>query len=472
MKIPVCLKLCFAFGLVVGARLAADERPNILLVLTDDHSVPHVGCYGNPEIRTPNLDAMAREGLVFDRAYSASSQCVPARAALMTGRSPVAVDMTRFSASLDRSFLTYPEKLGAAGYFTGVAGRSFHLDGSYRQPPEVAEQFEKHALRTFEDRLDFVHSSSPRETMNGLREFLSTCPKEKPFFLQLSFHDPHRPFDDDAIPTPHDPAKLTLPIHYPDTPTARKDMAQHYDEIARFDRQFGEVREELAKHGRTENTLIVFMGDNGAALLRGKGTLYEFGIHVPLIFYWPGHIAPGRTEQLVSGEDIGPTLLTVAGLPVPAEMTGRDFSGLWDREAVKTMRPRDYVFAERGSHGTNLPVDTAAFDLSRVVVSRTHKLIYRAMWQMPYVPIDFDHEPIWQELLTLNRAGKLSQELARIYFPPARPMFELYDLEKDPGEMNDLFGKAEAEAVQTELIKTLTEWMILERDYMPLPVGI
>src|SRR3954463_7302384 len=114
----------------VTARAADPARPNILVVLSDDHSAAHVGCYGNSDIRTPNLDRFAAQGMRFDRAYVACPQCVPSRAAIMTGRSPVAIQMTRFSAPLPAEVKVFPELLRAAGYFAGVAGRTYHLDGS------------------------------------------------------------------------------------------------------------------------------------------------------------------------------------------------------------------------------------------------------------------------------------------------------------------------------------------------------
>ena len=118
-------------------------RPNILLVLSDDQSVPHVGCYGNPDIKTPNLDKFAAQGMRFDRAYVACPQCVPSRASIMTGRSPVRIQMTRFSAPLPMDVRTYPELLRADGYFTGLAGRTYHLDGG-ATTPEMKEYFDKH----------------------------------------------------------------------------------------------------------------------------------------------------------------------------------------------------------------------------------------------------------------------------------------------------------------------------------------
>ncbi|MBM4086968.1 MAG: twin-arginine translocation signal domain-containing protein, partial [Planctomycetes bacterium] len=223
-----------AASLVVSRAVAQTNdgtaaRPNILLVLSDDHSAPHVGCYGNPDIKTPNLDRLAAQGIRFDRAYVTCPQCVPSRASIMTGRSPVAIAMTRFSAPLPADVATYPELLRKQGYFTGVAGRSYHLDGSGRQPAETEKVFQDHGLRTFPQRLDYVKQTGKRtEMLDQFAEFLDLTPKGKPFFLQLCFSDPHRPLDKDAIPEPHDPKKLKLPAHYPDTQLVREDLARYY----------------------------------------------------------------------------------------------------------------------------------------------------------------------------------------------------------------------------------------------------
>src|SRR5437764_6018357 len=147
------LALIGVVTLVVPAPAA--QPPNILLVLSDDHSVPHVGCYGNPDIKTPNLDRFAAEGMRCDRAYVTCPQCVPSRASIMSGRSPVAIQMTRFSAPLPAEVKVFPEILRSRGYFAGVAGRTYHLDGS-ALPPESRRVFDEHHLQTFRDRLDFV----------------------------------------------------------------------------------------------------------------------------------------------------------------------------------------------------------------------------------------------------------------------------------------------------------------------------
>jgi arylsulfatase A-like enzyme len=451
----------------LAAAQTAGARPNILLVLSDDHSVPHVGCYNNPDIQTPNLDRFAAEGMRFDRAYVACPQCVPSRASIMTGRSPVAIQMTRFSAPLAADVRTYPEALRAHGYYTGVGGRTYHLDGAERAAISRAV-FDKYNLRTFQNRLDYVKSGPRPQILPQLNEFLDQVPKGRPFFMQLCSNDPHRPLDRNAIPQPHDPSKLKLPAHYPDTRLVREDFARYYDEIARFDGDFGRILKVLDERGLAQNTLVAFMGDNGASQLRGKGTLYEFGVNVPLLIRWPGRIKPGgATKELVSGEDLAPTFLEAAGVAPPREMTGRSFLKLLRGESYAG---RKYVFAERGAHGSSLPGSSSAFDLGRVVIGPRYKLIYNAIPSLPYDPVDFRGDAFWKELAEMNAAGKLSADHSRVYFSPTRPLFELYDLERDPREFENLAGRKETAPIEKELKDALQEWMILERDFLPLPV--
>jgi N-sulfoglucosamine sulfohydrolase len=443
---------------------AQPSRPNVLLVLSDDHSAAHVGAYGNADIKTPHLDAFAKEGMRFTRMYVAAPQCVPSRAALMTGRSPVALQMTRFSAPLPIEAKTWLELLRAGGWFTGVAGRNYHLDGS-QLPPESQVVFDKHRLKTFERRLDYAKTGNP---LAQYREFLDAVPKGKQFALQLCFSEPHRPLDANAIPVPHDPQKIKLPAHYPDTTAVRADFARYYDEIARFDGHFAEVLAELERRGVAESTVVIFMGDNGASQFRGKGTLYEYGVNVPLLVRWPGKVKAGAvTNELISGEDIAPTLLEACGQQPLKEMTGRSFLKLLGGDSYAG---REYVFSERGAHGSGLPTGTSPFDLGRAVIGKRYKLIYNALWQLPYQPVDFAGDAFWKELQQMNKDGKLSAEMARLYFSPARPMFELFDLESDPHEFRNLIDSPDHAAVARELKAKLQEWMILERDYVPLPV--
>ena len=450
----------------------ASGPPNILFVLSDDHSAPHMGCYGDPNVVTPNFDRFAADGVRFNRAYTTAPQCAPSRKSLLTGRSPVALQQTLFTLPLQADAVTFPELLKKEkGYFIGLAGRSHHLDGD--RAPVTREIHLEHDLETTPRRFDYCRTAGGNNghelALNALtqyREFLDAIPPGKPFFLQLCFSDPHRDWDDAFHPHRHDPADLKLPAHFPDTPALRRDLAEYYDEIARVDHHFGLVLEELQKRGLTENTLVLFIGDNGASQLRGKGTLYEYGLHVPLLVRWPGVAKPAVSKALISGEDLAPTMLELAGITPPANMTGRSFLPLL-RGGDYT--PRRHVFGERGPH-VGLPNGTAPFDQSRVIIGDRCKLIYNALWQLPYQPVDFNGGPAWKSIAAADKAGRLQDTFRRIYLAPTRPMFELYDLENDPSELVNLYDSDQHAAVREELRTALTEWMILERDHLPLPL--
>ncbi|TWT72405.1 Choline-sulfatase [Crateriforma conspicua] len=475
------MKLCLqqAMGFVLSSFAcclslticAADDRPNLLIVLTDDHSVPHVGCYGNADIRTPNLDRFAEQGLRLDRMYVTAPQCVPARATIMTGQSSVATRMTRFSAPLDRDIPTFPERLRQSGYYTGVAGRIYHLDGhNIIGSKETKQVFADNNLITFHDRLDHVNIADGGVGHIGqMVQFLDAVPHNQPWFLQLSFDDPHRPLSENAIAAPHDPNAISLPKHVPDTDLVRKDFAKYYDEIARFDTGFGRLIQILEDRNLTQHTLILFMGDNGAAILRGKGTLYEWGLHVPALLRWDGVIKPGsQSDALITSEDIAPTFLQLAGVAPNPEMNGISFAALLKGESFEG---REYFCAARGSHGYNLPLHTADFDLSRCVRTRRYKLIYNPLWQLPFQPVDMFALPLWADLKIRHQTGRLPALYSRLYFSPQRPIFELYDLQDDPEELDNLVGLPQHAAIENELKSKLHEWMILQQDYVPLPIA-
>ncbi|HKL22473.1 MAG TPA: sulfatase-like hydrolase/transferase, partial [Tichowtungia sp.] len=299
-------------GLMIGSVLFAQERPNILFILSDDHSVPYLGCYGNPDLTTPNIDRLAEEGMRFDHMYTTASQCAPSRSSMMTGRSVTDIQQSRFSASLNPEIPVYPEMLRLGGYYSGVCGRSYHTDGSGGKAKITEQVFDEYNLVSFPRRLDYVrHKKDDDNLVLQMREFLDQVPSGKPWFLQAGFSDPHRRFT--APEYAPDPASITVPPGMPDTQKLREDLAQHYGEINRLDANVGKLIDELEARGIKDQTLIVFMGDNGGAIFRGKGTLWDTGLHVPMVARLPGVVPAGSvSEVLLSGEDIAPTFLDVA----------------------------------------------------------------------------------------------------------------------------------------------------------------
>lgn len=468
-KFYTCYSTILAFLILLAGQVHAQKKAqpvNILVIVSDDHSAPFLSSYGYPDIKTPNIDALATDGLLFRNAFTTAPQCVLSRAALMTGRSTLDIRMTRFSAPLPADAISYPELLRKGGYYTGICGRNFHLNGN-RAVKESADVYDEYHLETFANRVDYLRVNAVRDSIFGqYSNFVDRVPKGKPFFLQVGYSDPHRVFD--AKEFEPDPSKIILPPMWPDTKLVREDFAAYLGEIQRLDAEVGRVLDDLKRRGLDKNTLVVFIGDNGGALLRGKGTLYRTGLNVPLIMRYPGKIAPGKsTASIVSGEDLAPTILEVAGVVKPKEMTGVSLVPIFNNASFE---PRQYVYAVRGAHGSGLPTNTAAFDLGRTIFDKRYKLVYNAMWQLPYHPVDFASQPFWLELKQLHAEGKLDKQSDRLLFTDRRDMFELFDTQSDPNEIHNLAGQPELSDIEHRLKSKLQEWMIRNEDYLPLPI--
>ena len=456
----------------LGAGLvAAADKSNILFLLSDDHSYPFLSCYGDSNVRTPVLDQLAADGMKFHRFFTAAPQCVPSRAALMTGRSPVAARITRFSSPLPKDVLTFPEILRQqAGYYVGVCGRAYHLDGSGQKGgSELGELLEKHGLRTFEQRFNYVRTGSDTAAATQAAEFLDQKPADKPFCLWVNFSDPHHVWNAPAELRP-DPATLKLPAHWPDLPGLRSQLADYCAEVNRLDHSVKAILDLLASRGFAENTLIVFAGDNGAALPHGKGSLYDPGSNVPFLVRWPGVVKPGGdSRELISAEDLAPTVLAAAGLQPDEIMSGVSFLPLLKGEPHQ---PRTYLFVERGPHGSApvaVNMTNSGYDLSRAVRSDHYKFIYNCTPWIPYSPVDSTGGVGWKEMTAANDANQLAPGLRATYFTTPRPVYELYDLEQDPSELDNLSGQPQVAAVERSLRLALAEKMIVDFDYLPLP---
>jgi len=464
-------------GLAAGGAAGAAgvaARPNILLILSDDHSAPYLGCYGYKGLPTPNLDRFAAEGMRFTNAFTAAPQCVQSRVSLLTGRSPAAARVGRFSSALPADVPSLIDLLRAEGYYTGVCRRQFHLDGWGRPGGLIWKMLQEMGMQTFKNgRVDYYDYNSPQgQTAAKMNDFLGRVPGGKPFFLWVNFNDPHHPWDPSAQRPALKPGDMTAPGYLPDLPGVRSDLAAYCGEIARMDEEFQRVMDILAQRGLAENTIVVFMGDNGMAFPHGKGSLYDPGLHVPLMVRWPGAVQAGTTaEELISGEDLTPTLLEAAGLTAPKEMSGVSFAKLLRGEAFTGRR---CVFAMRGPHGDAVFEETtpsSGYDLGRCVRTRRYKLIINyTPWQR-YEPTDSAKEAGWVEMTEAHRAGKLGADFEKAYFTCPRPIVELYDLEKDPWELHNRAGQAEYAQAERELKMELQRKMMLDYDFLPLPLA-
>ena len=459
--------LCWlGFGVLVSAA----DKPNVLFLLSDDHSYPYLSCYGDANVRTPVLDKLAGEGIKFRRFFTSAPQCVPSRAAYLSGRSPVAARITRFSSPLPRDVVTFPEVLKKeAGYYVGVVGRSYHLDGSGKGDDGLGKFLVDGGYKTFPDRFDVVQGGSDAQAVEQAASFLEGRPKDKPFCLWVNFSDPHHAWTAPASYRP-DPASLKLPAHVPDLPGVREQYADYCAEVNRVDETAGKVLALLDRLGLAKDTLVVFAGDNGQALPHGKGSLYDPGCNVPFVVRWPGVVSPGGdSSALLSGEDLGPTVLAAAGLKPAAGMTGVNFLPLLKGEAAKT---RDHVFMERGPHGSapvQVGMSNSGYDLSRAVRNERYKAIYNCTPWLPYGPVDSAGGSAWQAMVAQHAEGKMASGLTSTYFTTPRPVYEFYDLEKDPAELNNLSGKPEVAEAERALRLEMAKKMIADFDYLPLP---
>jgi arylsulfatase A-like enzyme len=449
---------------------AAAPKPNVLFILSDDHSYPYLSCYGDGNVRTPVVDKLAAEGIKFRKFFTSAPQCVPSRAAYLSGRSPVAARITRFSSPLPRDVVTFPEVLKQeAGYYVGVVGRTYHLDGSGKGDDELGKFLAEGGYKTFKDRFDVVQTGSDPQAVEQATAFLEGRPKDKPFCLWVNFSDPHHPWTAPANYRP-DPATLRLPAHVPDLAGVREQYADYCAEVNRVDETTGKVLAVLDRLGLAKDTLVVFAGDNGQALPHGKGSLYDPGCNVPFVVRWPGVVAPGGdSSALLSGEDLGPTVLDACGLKPAKGMTGVSFLPILRGAAPKT---RDYVFTERGPHGSapvQLGMASSGYDLSRAVRSGRYKAIYNCTPWLPYQPVDSAGGSAWKAMQNLNAEGAMAKGLSATYFSVPRPVYEFYDLEKDPAELNNLSGRPEVAEAERALRLEMAKKMIADFDYLPLP---
>lgn len=460
-------------GLALPQALGSPEDkrlPNIVFVVSDDQSAPWLGAYGMP-VQTPVLDRFATEGMLFETMWTAAPQCAPNRSALLTGRSPVRTGVARFSSPVRRDVRGFPEMLRErAGYYTGIVRRSHHLDGWHHPGTTLSREiWEEHNMGTTSGRFDHVHMGG-NHTVTGafVDEFLDKVPEGRPFFLWVNFNDPHHPWN---APRVHNGPDLPLPGGWPDIPELRDDLARYCDEVARLDSEFAQVLTVLEARGLSENTIVIFTSDNGMALPRGKGALHEPGVRVPLLIRWPGVIPPGtRSGTLISAEDFAPTFLDIAGLAPDPEMSGHSFGPLLRGEQFT---PRTHLFAMRGPHGSSIYDETilsSGYDLGRTVRDARYKLIINYTPFMRYAPTDSALDPGWLAVLASREAGTLAEEFEKRFFSSPRPISEFYDLQKDPDELNNLAGDPEYADAERALRVALHRKMILDHDFLPLPL--
>jgi arylsulfatase A-like enzyme len=413
---------------VPGLR-ANPTRPNIVW-LTSEDTGPELGCYGFPLVRTPNLDRLASEGARFTRAFTSAPVCSASRSAFNTGMYQTTINAHHHRShredgfELPRGVRLVTDHLRDLGYFTAnltVLGGTAKTDFNFRADKPY----------------DGGHWNQRKPG--------------QPFFAHVNFREPHKgPAFPEARKQSYlvDPAKVPLPPYWPDHPVVRDEFANYLDAIDLLDVKVGRVIDALKQDGAWDNTAIIYFGDNGRCLIRGKQWLYDAGIHVPLIVRYPETVQAGAVrEDFVTMIDLTATTIALAGGEPPKIMQGQPFLG-------SQAKRRDHIFAAR---------DRCDMTLDRIRCIRTaqFKLIRNFMPDRPYTQYNEYIEtsyPTQRVMKELYASGKLKG--AELLFMQSRkPEWELYDVEADPHEIQNLASSPNHQRTLRELRTRLERWI-------------
>ncbi|MCS6850966.1 MAG: sulfatase-like hydrolase/transferase [Gemmataceae bacterium] len=438
-------------GILAAAAAAAESpRPNILWITCEDIS-PHLGCYGDTYAVTPHLDQLAREAVRFTQAFAPIGVCAPARSCLILGMYPPAVGThhmrcTGLRPDFARCFSEY---LRDAGYFC-----TNNVKTDYNFPPPKA---------AWDELSNQAHWRHRRAGQPFFAVFNFTTSHESQIRLPEAQY--RRRLADFQL-MPHDPARAPIPPYHPDAPEVRRDWARYADMISVMDRQVGGILRQLADDGLTDDTIVFFFSDHGAGMPRSKRWLYDSSLRVPLLIRFPkkyAHWAPAppgsTTERMVSFVDFAPTVLSLAGVPIPKHMHGQPFLG------PKAVEPRTYVFGFRDRMDERI-------DMIRAVRDRRYKYIRNYHPELPWFReqhISYMYEMptmrVWQQLAD---AGKLSGPPA-IFMAATKPAEELYDILADPHEVHNLADSPTHRETLHRLRKVLGDWQaeIIDLGFLP-----
>lgn len=432
------------------AQKAAGRQRNVLLLISDDQGLD-LGCYGVP-VATPRLDRLAREGTRFTRAFAAVSSCSPSRAVIHTGlyghqNGMYGLQHDVHHQSLLDEIETLPSLLRRAGYAVALVGKK-HIGPDAAFPFEAELVPERSGIRDV------------REMATAAASFIRST-DDRPFFVTVAYSDPHRAATDygndrpwpGVAPVRYDPAKVHIPAHLPDLPEVRRDLAEYYESLSRLDSGVGMLLDLLAESGRADDTLVIFLSDNGRPFPGAKTNLYGPGLHLPLIVRAPGSAA-AVNEAMVSWIDIAPTVLDWADVAPPQyPLPGKSLLPVLGRPDDAA---RDAVFASHEFHEIN------QYYPMRAVRTGTHSYILNLAHPLDY-PIagDVAGSPSWRAIAAdpAIPLGKRSQAAYR-----KRPAEELYDLTRDPDELVNLAADPAHAAVRDVLRARLLEMRKATRD--------
>jgi N-sulfoglucosamine sulfohydrolase len=424
---------------------------NVLLLIADDQGLD-AGCYGG-KVKTPSLDQLASQGTLFTQAYATVSSCSSSRSVLYTGLFSHSNGMYGLAHGVHNQSLldwvvTLPKLMSAAGYATALVGKK-HIRPESALPYDAELVPEQPGIRDV------------AALANAVGSFIR-AQASKPFFITVGFSDPHRAEENfgntrewpDVPRSPYEPADVQIPAHLPDLPAVRADLAQYYESVSRLDRGVGLILSQLEASGHANDTLVIYLSDNGRAFPGAKTTLYDEGIHLPLIVRAPQATPGVRCEGMVSWVDIAPTILDFAGARGPAAyaLQGRSLLPVlsqahppgWDR-----------IFASHCLHEINQYYPMRALRTPR------HSYILNLAHELDF-PIagDVASSPSWKAVAA--GGGNLGKRTLERYL--RRPAEELYDVVNDPDQVINLAGRADHHHTLSEMRASMRQWRVATKD--------
>ncbi len=410
----------------------AAQRPNILWIIAED-LCPDLRCYGNKIVRTPNIDRLASEGARYTNAFTTAPVCSASRSAFMTGMYQTSIGAHNHRSHRHDDYrLAEPVRV-ITEYFREAAYYTCNCGGG---------RWERKGKTDFNFAVEWPFDGTDwRQRKAG-----------QPFFAQVNFYETHREFQRTKR-YPVDPVKVEMPPYYPDHPVTRRDWADYLETVQVLDAKVGVVLKRLEEDGLSDNTIVFFFGDHGRPHVRGKQWLYDGGIYVPLIIRWPGQIKAGTViDDLVSAIDFGPTSMAMCGIERPSHLQGQT---LWGPDA----KQRDYIFAARDRCDWTV-------DRIRCVRTKRYKYIRNFLPERPYTQPNYYKKlqyPVLTLMNVLHKQGELTPAQQR-WMTPTRPAEELYDLENDPDEINNLAEDAAHTTTLKQLRGVLDKWIAQTRD--------
>jgi len=428
--------------LLCPALAFAADKPNVLWITSEDNG-PHLGAYGDRYAKTPNLDALAKKGMTYTNCWSTAPVCAPARTVLITGMwaPSLGAQHMRSQVPLPDHIKAYPHYLRKAGYYTTNNSKT-----DYNVAVDMNGAWDESSRK--------AHWKQRKDGQPFFAIFNHTISHESKIRNKID--------DKDRI---HDPAKAPIPAYHPDVPEVRKDWAQYYDRLTMMDALAGKNLKELEDAGLDDDTIVFYYGDHGSGMPRSKRWPYNSGLNVPLIIYVPDkykHLRPkgykpgGKSDQLVGFIDLAPTLLSTCGVEPPRHMQGSAIMGRYARQPV------DMQFGFRGRMDERYDMVRVCRDKRYIYIR--HYMPHKVYGQFINYMFQTPTTRVWKEL---HDAGKLTP--AQSLFWSTKPHEELYDLQKDPDEVNNLATSSDHQAVLKSMRARLDLQLRTWRDMGFLP---